>query len=232
MKISILKPSERNVFYFNLALSISFALLLLCFKMQLTHSSFYLFLAWNLFLAGVPFSITQLLKRSKKLRSLKAIRLLVFLTWLLFLPNSPYIITDLIHLHNDHSNMVWLDLFLVFVFAFNGLLLGMLSMLDMFSLIKEQYGTKVAKYTLFKVCLLTGYGIYLGRFLRFNSWDITTKPFTLLYEIAESLKEPKAWLITFAFGGFLWILFSVLQSLLQLRESSFSPLKKTNEINF
>ncbi|TMM58001.1 DUF1361 domain-containing protein [Maribacter algarum] len=219
MKFNHMKFSNHSNLYFNLSLSVGFAFLLLLFRMKITHSSFYLFLVWNLFLAGIPFAITQLFKMSSKLRSLKIVGFLGFAAWLLFLPNSPYIITDLVHLHSDRSSLVWLDLFLVFVFAFNGLLLGLLSMLDMFTLISQRYGNQVAKYTLFKVCLLSGYGIYLGRFLRFNSWDITTKPATLFYQIAYSLKEPKVWLITFAFGGFLWILFSVLQSVLSLRES-------------
>lgn len=217
MKNITFKRSHK--LYFNLALSIGFALVLLVFRMKLTHSYFYLFLVWNLFLAGIPYLITQLLQLSQQLRSIKIVAFLGFISWLLFLPNSPYIITDLVHLTIDYSNLMWLDLFLVFVFAFNGLLLGLLSMLDMFSIISERYGKRVAKYTLFKVCLLSGYGIYLGRFLRFNSWDITTKPGILFLQILESAKEPKVWLITFAFGGFLWILFSVLQSVMQLQQT-------------
>ena len=220
MKINNIKLSDYGSLYFNLCLSIGFALLLLFIRIQLTDSSFYLFLVWNLFLAGIPFAITQVFKMSSKLQSLKIVSFLGFTAWLLFLPNSPYIITDLVHLHSDHSSLVWLDLFLVFVFAFNGLLLGLLSMLDMFALIRQHYGSRVAKYTLFKVCLLSGCGIYLGRFLRFNSWDITTKPANLFIQIIQSFKEPKVWGITFVFGGFLWILFSVLQSVLQLKEAS------------
>lgn len=225
MTIKNLKTSKYGILYFYLCLSIGFAFLLLAYRIQLTHSKFYLFLVWNLFLAGIPFAISQTLKMSTKLSSLKIVGFISFFVWLLFLPNSPYIITDLVHLHSKHSNLLWLDLFLVFVFAFNGLLLGVLSMLDMFSLISKHYNTRVAKYTMFKVCLLSGYGIYLGRFLRFNSWDITTKPITLFYEIAQSLREPKVWLITFAFGGFLWLLFSVLQSVLQMREQPTITLK-------
>lgn len=222
MKFNTTILSKRSNLYFNLSLSIGFAFLLLLFRMNLTDNSFYLFLVWNLFLAGIPFAITQLFKMISKLGSLKVVGFIGFATWLLFLPNSPYIITDFVHLHNDRSNLVWLDLFLVFVFAFNGLLLGLLSMLDMFSLIENRYGSRVAKYTLLKVCFLSGYGIYLGRFLRFNSWDITTKPISLFYQIAHSLQEPKVWLITFAFGGFLWILFSVMQSVLQVQEKTVS----------
>lgn len=198
--------------YFNLAISIGFAMTLLLFRMKIAGNSFYLFLVWNLFLAGIPFAITQFIRHQYKLRSSKIASYTFFTIWLLFLPNSPYIITDLVHLNLNSSNLMWLDMFLVFVFAFNGVLLGVLSMIDMHLLVKERYDNRIAKYTLFQVCILSGYGIYLGRFLRFNSWDITTKPFVLFQQITNSLFEPKAWLITFAFGGFLWILFLLTQS--------------------
>ncbi len=211
--------AKHRSLYINIALSICFAFLLLFLRIKITGDSFYIFLVWNLFLAGIPFAITQLFQVNKKLRSHRFTPAIAFCIWLLFLPNSPYIITDLVHLQNELSSMVWLDLFLVFVFAFNGLLLGLLSMLDMFALIREQYGKRIATYTLFCVCLLCGYGIYLGRFLRFNSWDITTKPLTLFTKILQSFQEPKVWLITFAFGGFLWILFSILQSVLKIKQA-------------
>lgn len=220
MKINTLKLPENRLLYLNLCLSIGFALTLLVVRMQLTESRFYLFLVWNLFLAGIPFVISQLLKTSAAMRSRRILRFLAFGTWLLFLPNSPYIITDLVHLHNDRSNLVWVDLFLVFVFACNGLLLGLLSLLDMFTLISKRYGNRAARYALFNICLLCGYGIYLGRFLRFNSWDITTRPLTLFHQIMNSLSEPNVWAFSFAFGGFLWVVFSVLQSVLGRRKTT------------
>ncbi len=209
---------KNKSLYFNLIMSMGFAIILLLFRAKITHSYFYFFLVWNLFLAGVPFLISQTLRHSSYLQNSKLFSGLLFVTWILFLPNSPYIITDLVHLHNRASNLVWLDLFLVFVFALNGLVLGLLSLLDMSEIIRLRYDKTVAAYTIFKVCLLSGFGIYLGRFLRFNSWDVLTKPKSIFFETLYNLREPKTWLITFAFGGFLWILFLVLQSVLRIRE--------------
>lgn len=216
MKALLLKNKSL---YFNLILSIGFALILLLFRAKITHTLFYFFLVWNLFLAGIPFLISQTLKHSHYLQNSKVWSGLLFTVWLLFLPNSPYIITDLVHLHDRASNLLWFDLFLVFVFALNGLVLGLLSLLDMSRIISARFDKTVAAYTIFKVCLLSGFGIYLGRFLRFNSWDVLTNPKSLFFETLYTLREPKAWLITFAFGGFLWILFLVLQSFLQVRET-------------
>lgn len=218
MNINTIKLLKHNNLYFNLSLSICFALLLLLFRMKLTHSYFYFFLVWNLFLAGIPFFITQVMRYYSAWRTSTWQKIVLFSVWLLFLPNSPYIITDLIHLHDDDSVLIWLDLFLVFVFALNGLLLGLLSLMDMHGFITKNYSKRTSFIVTFTVCLLCGYGIYLGRFLRFNSWDILTEPIFLFEQIGSSLTRPKVWAITFAFGGLLWVLFSVMQSVLRMRE--------------
>ncbi|MEO9893460.1 DUF1361 domain-containing protein [Aurantibacter sp.] len=206
---------HRNL-YFNLCLATAFSFLLLLFRIKITHSYFYTFLVWNLFLAAIPFFITQVMKYYSTWKNSKPQKILLFVTWLLFLPNSPYIITDLIHLHDHNSILKWLDLFLVFVFALNGLLLGLLSLLDMYVYIKNESSKTKAHISIFLISVLSGYGIYLGRFLRFNSWDFLTQPLYLFEQIRISLTEPKVWAITIAFGGLLWILFLLMQSALRI----------------
>jgi len=185
--------------------------------MKLTQSYFYFFLVWNLFLAGIPLFITQLMKYYHTWRTSTWQKILLFSTWLLFLPNSPYIITDLIHLHDKDSILIWFDLFLVFVFALNGLLLGLLSLMDMRGFISKIYSKRVSFLATFSICILCGYGIYLGRFLRFNSWDVLTKPIFLFEKIGSSLTQPKVWAMTLAFGGLLWIMFSILDTVFRTR---------------
>lgn len=219
MKTLLLEGKTK--LHINLILSISFGLLLLLLRIKITNNLYYTFLVWNLFLAAIPYVITQILKRYIWLQSSNITSILGFIAWLLFLPNSPYIITDIVHLQNDGSSMAWFDMILVFVFALNGLLLGLLSLTDMHWLISFKYNKKIATNTIFKACLLSGYGIFLGRFLRFNSWDIATKPLSILYQIRDTIYEPKVWFITLAFGGFQWILFLLLKSLLELKERSF-----------
>ncbi len=213
MNIIRLQLSKNSSLYTHLALAIGFAFTLLFLRMRITGSYYYLFLVWNLFLAGIPFAISQFLLANQKLRSHKIVSYIGFITWLLFLPNSPYIITDFVHLTFDGSNLMWLDILLVFTYALTGLILGLVSMIDMAELLSARYNPRIAKYVLFKVSILCGYGIYLGRFLRFNSWDITTKPGDLFLQIARSIYEPNVWLITIAFGGFLWILYAILQAI-------------------
>ena len=197
-------------------LSVCFAIALYIARVKISHSIYYGFLVWNLFLAAIPYLISQwMIARLKTGKSSSILFWAGFCAWLLFLPNSPYIITDLVHLHDRSANLLWLDLFLVFVFALNGLLLGLLSLIDFRRLLEARFSTKVSSLLIFISCMLSGYGIYLGRFLRFNSWDILTSPKSLSLEIFRSLNEPKVWLITLAFGGFLWILYQVLISVFE-----------------
>lgn len=204
--------TPSNKLYFHILLSISFAIFLVLLRMKITQNEGYLFMIWNLFLAAIPYLISQTMKNHIWLQSSRIICFLCLVVWLLFLPNCPYMITDIIHLQNSNTNLAWYDLFLVFVFALNGLLLGLLSMFDVFQIIAFRYSKKVAFISMLKISLLTGYGIYLGRILRFNSWDILTKPNYLMQQILQSVHDPKAYLMTFAFGGLLFILFSLMQS--------------------
>ena len=146
---------------FGLVLFCTFILLL---RVQITQDIRYIFLLWNLFLALIPYMISELLinlKISKwKIVVLSSI-------WLLFLPNAPYIITDFIHFHNLKSELVWYDLFTFFCFSISGFLLGIFSMLNMYLIIKKHWSIKLANWYFSIVCLLSGFGIYLGRFLLF-----------------------------------------------------------------
>ncbi len=203
----------------SVLLAVTFGLILLIARVYVTQSTFYVFLVWNLFLACVPYGISQLARYSKTIRSSGFLSGGAFLLWLVFFPNSPYIITDLIHLHSKNSTLLWFDLFLVFIFAINGLLVGLLSLLDVFEVLRQRYSLRIAHYSIFQLCILCGYGIYVGRFLRFNSWDILTQPISLLKEMAYSFYSPHIGLFTFAFGGFIWVLFLVFQALVPSQQT-------------
>jgi uncharacterized membrane protein len=173
--------------------------------MKLTNSFFYLFLVWNLFLAVIPFTITTYLASIPKLNKFKIV--VWFGVWLLFLPNAPYIVTDLIHLKLNNTHLIWLDIIVVSTFACNGLLLFYLSVLDMKTILKPYLSKTVSNYGLIIILFLSSFGIYLGRFLRYNSWEIISNPNYLLNDIINIVIQPsnnkEAWLFTILFGAFL-----------------------------
>jgi uncharacterized membrane protein len=186
-----------------------FCLFLFIIRVKITNSLFFGFLIWNLFLAVIPYGMSTKLKtlNIKKISKLKLIILLFI--WLLFLPNAPYIITDLIHLHHLKSTLIWLDIFLIFTYATTGLVLTILSLQDIYTIIILKWSLKFANYFSYIVTFLCGFGIYLGRFLRLNSWHIFTAPISVLKRSLTSFLDSKAWFITLGFGLFIYLLFAV-----------------------
>lgn len=200
-----------------LLLSALFSGLLLAGRIAVTGSFTYLFLPWNLFLAWIPYRITgwmseelQLLENPWKFRGL-------LLGWLLFIPNSFYIITDLFHLTHIDSAPKWFDLLLLFSFAWNGLLLGLLSLRRM-ELILELKTARVVSILLVSLVMwLSAFGIYIGRYLRFNSWDVLTNPFSLFESLSGPLLNPlqhaSAWGMTAMYGIFMTLLYYSIRQL-------------------
>lgn len=192
-----------------------FCVTLLLLRAQYTQSLFFSFLVWNLFLAIIPYIISEGIKRYQPKR-LKLYALIF--VWLLFLPNSPYIITDFVHLHHSKSTMLWYDLFMIFSFANTGLLFAIISMNDVYKIVKDKFSYKVASKFIVAVTILCGFGIYLGRFLRFNSWDFFTNPFLVLQKSLMSLTNTTMWFVTVGFASLLWILLSVFQNFKTIKD--------------
>lgn len=191
-------------------LLVVFSAFLPLLRVQLTQSLNYTFLLWNMFLAVIPFMFAEYAKRLDITKTKKSHLIILIFAWLFFLPNAPYIITDFIHFKPE-SKMAWFDLFMLFVNASTGTLLGLLSIVSFYDIVSVKWNKKIAQNFSIVVFFLCGFGIYLGRFLRFNSWDVLFSPLDLVKESILSFQESTAWYITFGFGFLLWILFSVVK---------------------
>ena len=138
------------------------------------------------------------------------------LCWLLLLPNAPYLITDFLHLKKEGGVPVWFDVLLLISFTLNGLLFGLASMKNMYNILTIKFSRFAASVSMSLTCLLCGFGMYVGRFLRYNSWDILNRPINLTADIFDSLFSADtyraAWGITFGFGMLMYLLFSLYNS--------------------
>jgi uncharacterized membrane protein len=173
-----------------LIISCGFSCLLLSARITVTGYHTYLFLLWNLFLAFVPYAITQWLWMHSWVAKNKLKLAGLLLLWLLFIPNSFYILTDLFHLDEFDSAPKWFDLLLIFSFAWNGLLLGIISVRKTEMILEIVTGRSFSLLIVFVVMWLNAFGIYIGRYLRFNSWDIIMQPFSLCREMFEVIFHP------------------------------------------
>jgi uncharacterized membrane protein len=164
----------------------------------------YPYLVWNLVLAWIPFVLAVLLVRSYALRHPVVELVAVGIAWLVFLPNAPYVLTDFIHLGERHRLF---DSLLITSFAFTSLALGFASLLLVQLVVTRAAGALLGWATAVASLFAASVGIYLGRVLRFNSWDVVGRP-GRLWELATArLVDPfgNRYLIVFVLGlcGFL-----------------------------
>lgn len=160
-------------------------------------------LAWNLFLAWIPmFAALVVYNLSKSRRRAAWLLILPCLAlWLLFFPNAPYILTDILHLSPQRGVPLWYDLIVLVAFAWTGAFLGFVSLYLMQGLVKRRAGKVMSWLFTFAVLAAGGFGVYLGRFPRYNSWDALLSPAALAYDILSHLRHPLANLRTFAFSA-------------------------------
>jgi len=143
----------------------------------------FVFLIWNLFLAWIPFGLAMLVNRLHKQQQNGIFIFPIISAWLLFFPNAPYLLTDLLHLQPRNIIPYWYDVLLFTSFAWTGLLLGLISLYPIHSFFK-QYLPKPLEHGLVALLIfLCSLGIYIGRFLRWNSWDIIYQPKGLLTDL-------------------------------------------------
>jgi uncharacterized membrane protein len=142
--------------------------------------------------------------------------------WILFLPNAPYIFTDLIHLNTRIQSHYWVDLSLILMAAFTGFLLGFLSLYLMQFTVAHRWGQMAGWAFTAAATGLSGFGIYLGRILRWNSWDALVHPVRLTGSVghwaAHPLANPGTGLaFPLLFGIFLFLGYVMLYALTHLQ---------------
>lgn len=184
---------------------------LLLFRMLFTGTTDFVFLIWNLVLAWFTYHWAKTLLIQIKWQENKIIRLSIPLLWLLFLPNSFYIITDFIHLTYPRNAPFWIDTLIISSFALVGFYLGAYSLYQMEFIIRIHYNPKITKVLMPFVLLLTAYGIYLGRYIRLNSWDVLTQPKTVISEILLSHTEDTTFYFSLGLGIFLIISYATIK---------------------
>jgi len=173
-----------------LCLASAAAVTLLGIRVSRTDDPHFAFLAWNLALAWIPLGIAVCLYGAHRAR-LPAWALAAGLgAWLLFLPNAPYLVTDYIHLAPDTRVPLWFDFALLGAFAGAGLLLGFAAVFLVQVIVSERIGATAGWAASMAAFVCAGVGIYVGRVLRFNSWDVWREPGSLLELAASRLGDP------------------------------------------
>ena len=175
-----------------------------------SHTDHFQFLVWNLFLAWIPLVLAAAMYRiaARRGEHLRLILVPAALVWLLFFPNAPYIVTDLVHLGYFHDNVPgWFDAMLVAWYAWTGLLLGVVALRLMQELVARARGSKAGWLFVVIVTAAGSIGIYVGRFLRWNSWDLFRAPLTLADTGWDRVSQPDAGELMLGFAVLFALLF-------------------------
>ena len=189
----------------------------------------YALLIWNLFLAWLPLGFALLAQdtlRSQPDRTWRFFGLAGL--WLLFFPNAPYIFTDLIHLWTSFRLHFWIDLTLILLCALTGLVLGFVSLYLMQSIVAQRFGRVTSWVFVVLATGLCSFGIYLGRFLRFNSWDVFLRPGKVVHGLGAWADSAMANSASAAFLVvnflFFFIAYVMLYALTRLPQADRRPL--------
>jgi uncharacterized membrane protein len=176
-------------------------LAMLCIRVYISQTFTFLFLVWNIFLAWLPVMLSKAVLVSKP----KIAQWLLCLVAISFLPNSIYVVSDLIHIKQRQPIPLLYDALLLFVAATIGLLTAVSALKNIETHLSKSLNKRTVSISIVTVIVLCGFGVYLGRFLRWNTWDIITSPQNLLYDILHRLvyplKHTRTWACTIYFAA-------------------------------
>ncbi len=194
----------------QLLLFSSFCFLLLIVRMLYTDSFEYRFMGINLFLAWIPYLLVLRIVKLDTKNNRFQIGCLFFL-WFIFFPNAPYMLTDIFHLHEFNSVPMWYDLIMLLSFAYTGMMLTFFAFRKLHRKLLVNKSKWVNAAVIFIAFFSCGIGIYLGRYERWNSWEIITNPSTLTQEFLQLLNDNNAMLqmgsLSLVFATFFTLLY-------------------------
>lgn len=205
-KQSANKPSIRY-FILGIVFCCLASVFLLVLRINSTNSLRYVFLIWNLLLAILPLFLAWVLaSRIRRFGWQKWQQVVLTALWLSFLPNSFYLITDFVHLRETTEIGLFYDVVMLASFVVNGLLLGYIAVYLLHKEIIKRLSYAKSYLVIFTVFFLCSFAIYLGRFTRWNTWDIIFQPAGLLFDVSDRFINPDMHVETYVATGVLFVM--------------------------
>ncbi|MDB5161253.1 MAG: hypothetical protein JWO96_633 [Candidatus Saccharibacteria bacterium] len=207
----ILRSETERRFVTSLGLLSLLCLGLLAFRIVSTGKFQYLFIPGNLALAWASLIFAWLLGHQlKKYRWKSWQNIILTVLWLIFLPNSWYVLTDLIHVYPSGQISQLYDIALVGSLVLSGFFLGFTSLYLVHRELIKRLSDRQAAMIVGGVILLSSFAIYLGRILRWNSWDIIKNPGGLILNISDRIVDPFAHVSSFTVTALFFVTLSVM----------------------
>ncbi len=220
LKIFLRRNRYKVAVFALMAAASLISVFLVAARIAYSDSGRYASLVWNLFLAWIPFTLAYLAYAFSLKKPLLYLLLpLTAFLWLIFFPNAPYILTDLQHLVKESASApLWYDVIILIWFSWTGLLLGLISLYLMHDIVQRAFGRWLGWAFVFIVSGMSSFGVYLGRFVRFNSWDLLNDPKEIAVTILGLAIDPSMRLVAFTvlFAAFYLFVYLTLYSFAHL----------------
>lgn len=203
----------------------AFPVVMLVARSTVSRQISYGFLVWNLFLAGVPVLLALVVDAAWR-HDRRVLGAVSWVAWLFMFPNSPYLMTDLIHLREQPPTPLWYDALILGTAGIAGLLAGFVSLHLVQAAVTRRVGATWGWVMAVVVLGLSGFGVYVGRFARFNSWDVLARPRRLLYDVGSDVAAgdtPRAAVVTALLASFLIVSYVTIEMLTQVGRYADAP---------
>ena len=199
-----------------LAAASVFAVSFVALRVALSGNTHYANLVWNLVLAWVPFVLALVAYDRVRRGAVGPLLLVPLALWLVFLPNAPYLVTDFILLRDIQDMPIWFDVMLLTTFAWTGLVLGFVSLYLVQTVARRLAGPVAGWLVALGALAASGVGIYLGRYLRWNSWDLLVQPAAVLNDAAVRLGSAQLIGMSLVTTAFLIVAYTMLYVVLHV----------------
>ena len=187
-----------------LLISSTSALLLLLARTVATGNTRFSFMAWNLVL-----SLLALLASVAFVYAWHGhhtwLKMATFVAWLFLLPNTFYMLTDFVHVQDSGDINMLFDIVLIGLFAMNGFLHGLISLLLVQKSLLTKLSRRAGAISITSILIASSFAVDMGRYLRWNSWDILLNPNALLFDISNTLLNPNNYHRSFLITGIFFI---------------------------
>lgn len=223
--VSFFRTSSFNRIFALLLITNTVSVILFLFRLLEADNFRYWFMLWNLTLAWIaPFMALGLVRRLRRLSWRHWTNIALTLGWLLFLPNSFYMVSDIIHVRPTGEVSIIFDAVLFSSFIFNGFIAGYIGTYLIHRELNKRLSALKAYAVIGGVFVLCSYAIYLGRVLRWNTWDALLQPAALLFDISDTFLRPvehaQAYVITGSFTILIGVFYLLAYELLHTIRAS------------
>lgn len=197
----------------SILIASSAALLLYLARSLATGTAQFSFMAWNIVLSLLALAMAGAFVLYRQKNS-KYLSWLFFVLWVFLLPNTFFMLTDFVHVRESGDINMLFDIVLVGLFAMNGFVHGILSLFIVHKTLIKRFRKMYVHASIVIIMLSSSFAVDMGRYLRWNSWDVLINPRALLFDVSDTFLNPANYDRSFLITGVFFVAISSLYAVI------------------